>query len=282
MEEGYYYQKEKKLPAWCTDSTNALPKPADYDDYWYDGGDGNWYNEYDDELLEGQYYVDKVDDQAADKQKAEEEKKKADAVKKAEDQRKAEEAKKKAEEEARKAKEAAEKAAKEAKAAAEEAAKEAQAAAKKMMQGFGGGLFGSKQDSKKSSGMGLGSMFGSAPAQEKKSPQPVTKPPPSPQPQPQPQQPSKPAAQTSDAKPVASQPTPAAVKDPEPVEKKTDVAEQSKTSSQQQKVKHKFSFIQCKMLKLCKRFLSFPSKHLIARSLDLLIINFSCLHRGMI
>lgn len=183
LEEGYYYQKEKKLPSWCTDSSLAIPKPADYEDYWYEADDGQWYNEYDDELLEGQYYVDKVDDKAAEKQKAEDEQRKAAEAKKAEEQRKADEARKKAEEEARKAKEAAEKAAKEAAKAAEEAAKEAQAAAKKMMQGFGGGLFGSKQDnSKKSSGIGLGSMFGSAPAQDKKSPQPVSKAPPSPQP----------------------------------------------------------------------------------------------------
>ena len=73
LEEGYYYQKEKKLPAWCTDTSNALPKPSDYEDYWYEGEDGQWYNEYDDELDEGQYYADKTDDTAeADKQKEQE------------------------------------------------------------------------------------------------------------------------------------------------------------------------------------------------------------------
>ena len=34
----------------------GLPRPVDYDDYWYEGEDGLWYNEYDDELEEGQYY----------------------------------------------------------------------------------------------------------------------------------------------------------------------------------------------------------------------------------
>ena len=31
--------------------------PGDYDDYWYQGEDGEWYNEYDDELEEGHYYT---------------------------------------------------------------------------------------------------------------------------------------------------------------------------------------------------------------------------------
>ena len=179
LEEGYYYQKEKKLPAWCTDTSNALPKPSDYEDYWYEGEDGQWYNEYDDELEEGQYYADKTDDTAeADKQKEQErvekEKREAAEAKRVEDERRKEEARRKTEEETRKKKEAAEKAAKEAAKAAEEAAKEAQAAAKKMkekMSGFGGGLFGSKpQQEKKTSGLGIGGMFGSQ--TEKKSPQP--------------------------------------------------------------------------------------------------------------
>ena len=34
-----------------------LPLPGDYDDYWYQGEDGEWYNEYDDELEEGFYYT---------------------------------------------------------------------------------------------------------------------------------------------------------------------------------------------------------------------------------
>lgn len=33
----------------------GLPRPADYDDYWYEV-DGEWYNEYDEELEEGQFY----------------------------------------------------------------------------------------------------------------------------------------------------------------------------------------------------------------------------------
>ncbi|XP_023338035.1 uncharacterized protein LOC111708785 isoform X4 [Eurytemora carolleeae] len=36
--------------------TGGLPRPEDYDDHWYEGDDGLWYNEYDDELEEGQYY----------------------------------------------------------------------------------------------------------------------------------------------------------------------------------------------------------------------------------
>ena len=172
LEEGYYYQKEKKLPAWCTDTSNAIPKPSDYEDYWYEGEDGQWYNEYDDELEEGQYYVDKTDDTAeADKKKEQErvekEKREAEEAKRVEDERRKEEARRKVEEEARKKKEAAEKAAKEAAKAAEEAAKKM----KEKMSGFGGGLFGSKpQQEKKSSGLGIGGMFGSQ--TEKKSPQP--------------------------------------------------------------------------------------------------------------
>ena len=165
LEEGYYYQKEKKLPAWCTDSSNAIPKPSDYEDYWYEGEDGQWYNEYDDELEEGQYYADKTEDTETERKKEQErlekEKKQVEEAKRAEEQSRKELARKKADEETRKKKEAAEKAAKEAAKAAEEAAKEAQAAAKKMMSGFGGGLFGSKpQQEKKTSGLGISGMFG--------------------------------------------------------------------------------------------------------------------------
>ena len=56
LEEGYYYTKEKKLPAWCS-APKAIPRPPDYEDYWYEGEDGSWYNEYDEELYPGQYYV---------------------------------------------------------------------------------------------------------------------------------------------------------------------------------------------------------------------------------
>ena len=34
----------------------GLTRPDDYDDYWYEGDDGEWYNEYDDMLEEGQWY----------------------------------------------------------------------------------------------------------------------------------------------------------------------------------------------------------------------------------
>ena len=34
----------------------CVPRPVDYDDYWYEHEDGLWYNEYDDSLEEGQYY----------------------------------------------------------------------------------------------------------------------------------------------------------------------------------------------------------------------------------
>jgi hypothetical protein len=40
-----------------TASSGGLPRPADYDDFWYEGEDGLWYNEYDDELEEGQFYA---------------------------------------------------------------------------------------------------------------------------------------------------------------------------------------------------------------------------------
>ena len=34
----------------------GLPRPIDYDDYWYEAEDGLWYNEYDDELEGDQFY----------------------------------------------------------------------------------------------------------------------------------------------------------------------------------------------------------------------------------
>ena len=47
---------KKKPSESCTDPLQ-LPMPGDYDDYWYQGEDGEWYNEYDDELEEGHYYT---------------------------------------------------------------------------------------------------------------------------------------------------------------------------------------------------------------------------------
>ena len=38
------------------DEVRGLPRPEDYDDFWYEGEDGLWYNEYDDGLEEGQWY----------------------------------------------------------------------------------------------------------------------------------------------------------------------------------------------------------------------------------
>merc|ERR1711915_917097 len=47
--------KEKEVPKTEQDPF-CLPRPADYDDYWYEAEDGLWYNEYDANLEEGQYY----------------------------------------------------------------------------------------------------------------------------------------------------------------------------------------------------------------------------------
>merc|ERR1711915_902631 len=152
LEEGYYYASEATMDQTNASNTIAstisadtqsksiqkgLPKPSDYEDYWYEGEDGMWYNEYDDELEEGQFYE---DPNANDASSAAEE-----AKKKEEETKKAAESKRIAEEEAKKAQEEAARVAKEASKAAEDAAKAAKEASQNLMKGFssmGGSMFG--------------------------------------------------------------------------------------------------------------------------------------------
>merc|ERR1719232_1358388 len=47
---------EVKVESKEEEEFQGLPRPADYDDFWYEGEDGEWYNEYDDQLEEGQLY----------------------------------------------------------------------------------------------------------------------------------------------------------------------------------------------------------------------------------
>merc|ERR1719232_1200747 len=47
---------EVKVESKEEEEFQGLPRPADYDDFWYEGEDGEWYNEYDDQLEEGQWY----------------------------------------------------------------------------------------------------------------------------------------------------------------------------------------------------------------------------------
>jgi len=49
-------EEEKRDPAL------KLKRPADFDDFWYKGDDGEMYNEYNDDLEEGYYYADDGDD----------------------------------------------------------------------------------------------------------------------------------------------------------------------------------------------------------------------------
>merc|ERR550532_1324620 len=149
---GFYYADEPATQQ-KTVKSKGLPRPADYEDYWYEY-EGLWYNEYDDELEEGQFY----EEPSAEEVKR---KKEADARKVAEA-----EAKRAKEEAARKAKE-------EAARKAAEAAKQAKEASQKAMKGmsnlFGGGAKSGEQ--KKSGGFGMGGMFGGKEADKKPAPQ---------------------------------------------------------------------------------------------------------------
>ena len=78
LEDGYYYEDDKNEQSTTSllqkqdnkqessdvnskaPSVKGLPKPIDYEDYWYEGDDGYLYNEYDDELEEGQFYEDEL------------------------------------------------------------------------------------------------------------------------------------------------------------------------------------------------------------------------------
>ena len=167
LEEGYYYSDEPKAeipkeqtkpePSPSVEALKGLPRPADYEDYWYEGEDGLMYNEYDDELEEGQFYAEPV---LASKLKPNEFKNKNE--------------------------DAAATAASEASKAAEEAAKAAAEASKNLlkgMSGLGGGFMDSlssgtkpKADTKSQSGFGfggLGGLFGSTEPSKKPAPKPV-------------------------------------------------------------------------------------------------------------
>ena len=168
--------KEASLPA--ASVSKGFPKPADYEDYWYEGDDGLMYNEYDDELEEGQFYEDIVVNGTA--KPVSDKSVKANATS-----------------EAAKAADDVSKAADEATKAAEEAAKAAADASKKLlkgMSGMGGGLMDSLNSKPKPDGKqtgfgfgGFGGLFGAAeppkkqlvkPAAEKQpaAVKPVTKP----------------------------------------------------------------------------------------------------------
>jgi hypothetical protein len=193
LEEGFYYEDDN-LSTVTTSSQKLLvdeisgnkqlksgkekrkgkPRPADYEDFWYEGDDGQMYNEYDDELEEGEYYVD--DEQNAvynelanghivAEGKAKKPKQNGEVLLGPDPSKAAEEAAKAAAEEATKA--------------AEEAAKAAAEASKNLLKGMsslGGGLLGSmKTDTKTSQptsfGFGLGGLFSnSEPQQKQKSP----------------------------------------------------------------------------------------------------------------
>ena len=167
LEEGYYYSDDSEVakpkeqtkpePTPSVEVKKGLPRPTDYEDYWYEGEDGLMYNEYDDELEEGQFYAEPV---PASKPKLNE------SINKTED--------------------AAAKAASEASKAAEEAAKAAAEASKNLlkgMSGLGGGFMDSlssgtkpKADTKPQSGFGfggLGGLFGSTEPAKKPAPKPV-------------------------------------------------------------------------------------------------------------
>ena len=187
LEEGYYYDKATETPAGTTEAneppvaaneppvaakepsakakepvivSKGLPKPADYEEYWYKGEDGFMYNEYDDELEEGQYYENAIINGSAVVLNGSA----AAAAEKVETVNAAEEAAK----------------------AAEEAAKAAAEASKNLlkgMSGLGGGLMGSlssgaksKPETKQQSGFGfggLGGLFGSSEPPKKPAPAPV-------------------------------------------------------------------------------------------------------------
>ena len=48
-------KKSKTKKAKPEKDPNCLKRPVDYDEFWYEA-EGEWYNEYDDNLEDGQYY----------------------------------------------------------------------------------------------------------------------------------------------------------------------------------------------------------------------------------
>ena len=187
LEPGYYYEDDEKSGNLKAESKAAelkiadsqqpagLPRPTDYDDFWYEGDDGKMYNEYDDELEEGQFYADpKSNTMMMNGTAANYAPTKDDILSASSGLQKAEKSKKK--DEVLMASDAG-KAAEEAAKAAEEAAKAAAEASKNLlkgMSGLGSGLLGSmKADTSKQSqqsggfGFGLGGLFGSSEPEKK-------------------------------------------------------------------------------------------------------------------
>lgn len=168
LEDGYYYDDataEETFGEKTIDNRpiGSLPRPADYDDFWYEGDDGQMYNEYDDELEDGQFYevteqLKLMNGTTGHPGLAQDVIVKVPAV----------EAAKPADDASKAAEEAA-------KAAAEEAAKAAAEASKTLLKGMsslGGGLLGAiKTDTKPGQqvgfGFGLGGLFGSSEPEKK-------------------------------------------------------------------------------------------------------------------
>jgi hypothetical protein len=191
LEEGYYYEDNlstvnsgsqkllfddisgRKLQKAGKEKEKSIPRPSDYDECWYEGDDGQMYNEYDDELQEGEYYED-VEQSAVNNMLANGNIGTKELVEKSKQNNEAlliPDPAKVAEETAKAAAEEATKAVEEATKAVEEAA-EASKNLLKGMSNLGGGLLGSiKIDSKSSQsaglGFGLGGIFSNSEPQQK-------------------------------------------------------------------------------------------------------------------
>ena len=147
LEQGYYYEGTEADPARASDgslpaSYKGIPRPTDYDKFWYEGDDGEMYNEYDDELEEGQFYEDPVIVNGAIEKVVTDINIVNNNDKKALDNSSQQKVDAKA---------------------AEEAAKAAADASKKLLQGVGGGLINSKTKpdvNKNQAGFGLGGLGG--------------------------------------------------------------------------------------------------------------------------
>merc|ERR1712106_975303 len=158
----------------------GLPRPEDYDDFWYQAEDGLWYNEYDDQLEEGQFYeeiqeedgypkpdlseVESCDDEVPETQKLEEKEKPTPKITQEKISQPTDPELK----------------------AAQDAAKAAQDTAKNLLGGamsFGGGLLGGvtgEKPQQQQQGFGFGGLGGimgpAKPQQQQKKEQPKPKP----------------------------------------------------------------------------------------------------------
>jgi len=174
LEEGYYYADGNyNEDMTSTEAVNSnkvplggLPRPADYEDFWYEGEDGQMYNEYDDELEEGQFYEEPVTAKLGNGT--------AGQISAIKDNKETKQREKEVDDKSKKVEDGAAEAAK----AAEEAAKAAAEASKNLLKGMsslGGGLLGSiksenKQSQQAGFGFGLGGLFGSSGEPDKKQP----------------------------------------------------------------------------------------------------------------